>query len=96
MHTISGIHTIMIIAGGLALLAICLLMGWRVSRSDRTAGFARAARLFLPGWLLAAAINLGFGVSRGHTIVQELPTFVVVFAIPAAVAVLIWWRVSPR
>ena len=96
MHTISGIQTIMIIAGGLALLAICLLMGWRVSRADRTAGFARAARLFLPGWFLAAAINMAFGVSRGHTFAQELPTFVVVFAIPAATAVLIWWRVSLR
>ena len=34
MHTIPGIHTIMILAGGLALLAICLLMGWRVSRAE--------------------------------------------------------------
>lgn len=89
-------HTILIIAGGLVLLAICLLLGWRASKADRTAGFARAARLFLPGWLLAAVINLGFGVSRGHSFIQELPTFLVVFAIPAAVAVLIWWRVSPR
>ena len=96
MHTIWGVHTIMIIAGGLALLAICLLMGWRVSRGDRTAGFARAARLFLPGWFLAAAINMAFGVSRGHTFAQELPTFLVVFTIPAATAVLIWWRVSLR
>ena len=96
MHTTSGIHTITIIAGGLALLAICLLMGWRVSRTDRTAGFARAARLFLPGWFLAAAINLWFGVSRGHTFAEELPIFVVVFTIPAAIAVFIWWRVSLR
>jgi hypothetical protein len=35
-------------------------------------------------------------VSRGHTFAQELPTFLVVFAIPAATAVLIWWRVSLR
>jgi len=96
MHTISGGHTIMVIAGGLALLAICLLMGWRASRTNRLAGFARAARLFLPGWFLAAAINLWFGVSRGHTFAQEVPVFVVVFAIPAAVAAVIWWRVSLR
>jgi len=96
MHTISGSHTITIIAGGLALLGICLLLGWRASKTNPTAGFARAARLFLPGWFLAAAINMAFGVSRGHSFVQEIPTFLVVFAIPAAVAVLIWWRVSPR
>lgn len=85
------------IAGGLALLAICLLMGWRASRTDRTAGFARAARLFLPVWLLAAGINMWFGVTRAdYSFAQEARVFLMVFAIPAAAAMLIWWRVSRR
>ncbi len=90
-------HSLKIIAGGLALLAVCLLMGWRASRPDRTAGFARAARLFLPVWLLAALINMWFGVTRaGYSVAEEAQVLLVVFAIPAAAAMLIWWRVSRR
>lgn len=90
-------HSLKIIAGGFALLAICLLMGWRASRTDRTAGFARAARLFLPVWLLASAINLWFGMKHGgYSFGEEARVFLVVFAIPAAAAMLIWWRVSRR
>lgn len=88
-------HSLKIIAGGFALLAICLLLGWRASRTNPTAGFARAARLFLPVWLLASAINMWFGMRHGgYSFAEEAPVFVVVFAIPAATAMLIWWRVS--
>ena len=97
MHIISGISTITIVAAGLALLAICLLMGWRVYRTRPTAGFARAARLFLPVWLLSAAVNMWYAMTYGgNSFVQELPIFLIIFAIPAAAAMLIWWRVSLR
>jgi len=90
-------HTLLVIAGGFALLAVCLLMGWRAARTNPTAGFARAARLFLPVWLLAAAINLWFGMRyRGYSFGEEARVFVIVFATPAVVAMLIWWRVSRR
>lgn len=90
-------HSLKIIAGGFALLAICLLLGWRASRTNPTAGFARAARLFLPVWLLASAINMWFGMRhRGYSFAEEVPVFVVVYLIPAATAMLIWWRLSRR
>lgn len=97
MHIISGISVPAIVATGLAILAVCLLLGWRVSRANRTAGFARAARLFMPMWLLSAAVNMWYAMTYGgRTFIQELPVFLLVFAIPAAAAMLIWWRVSLR
>jgi hypothetical protein len=30
--------------------------------------------------------------SAGYTLADEAPIFLLVFAIPAAVAVLVWWR----
>ena len=52
-------HTLKVIAGGLILLAVCVLIG-------RTAG---AAKLFIPLWLLLAGVNLWIGVTRaGYTL----------------------------
>jgi hypothetical protein len=80
-------HTIMVIAGGLVLLGLFLLVG-------RLAGgkAARAALWFLPVWLLAAAVNMWIGVSRaGYSVAAEAPIFLVVFAVPAAVVLLVRW-----
>ena len=97
MHIISGISVLAIVAAGLAVLAVCLLLGWRVSRSNPTAGFARAARLFMPMWLLSAAVNTWYAMTHGgKTFMQELPVFLLVFMVPAGAAMLIWWRVSLR
>jgi hypothetical protein len=53
------------------------------------AAWPRAALWFLPGWLLVAAINMWIGVSRaGYSVAAEAPIFLVVFAVPAAVALL--------
>jgi hypothetical protein len=86
-------HTIKIIAGGFALLAVCLLVGRLAGGSS--AGVATAARIFIPLWLVAAGVNLYVGVARaGYSVADEAPIFAVVFAIPAAVALLIWWRLT--
>jgi hypothetical protein len=48
-----------------------------------------------PIWLVVALINMWLGVSRaGYSVVEELPIFLVIFAIPAAAAAFIWWRFS--
>ena len=83
-------HTVMVTAGGFALLAIFCAIGW--SR-DREAGLARAARAFVPVWLVASVVNMTVGVvSAGYTVMQELPILVVIFGVPAAVA----WLLSRR
>ena len=82
-------HTIMVVLGGFLLLVICLLAG----RLMKT--MAIAALIFIPIWFGAALINLWIGVSRaGYSVAEELPIFLVVFAIPALVALFIWWKFS--
>ncbi|HEV7715223.1 MAG TPA: hypothetical protein VGO53_06495 [Steroidobacteraceae bacterium] len=83
-------HTIKVIAGGLVLLAIFLLIGRSTS-----IGMAAMARWFIPVWLVGAGINMWLGVSKaGYSVAEEFPVLLVVFAVPAAIAALCWWRFS--
>jgi len=85
-------RTAIIIVGGLVLLGLFALVGWLASGPHST---TTAAKLFIPIWLVVALINMWLGVSRaGYSVVEELPIFLVIFAIPAAAAAFIWWRFS--
>lgn len=56
---------------------------------------ATAARIFIPIWFAAALINMWIGVSRaGYSVAEELPILLVIFAVPAAVALFVWWKLS--
>jgi hypothetical protein len=82
-------HTIMVVLGGFLLLGLCLLAG----RLMKTMPIA--ALIFIPIWFGAALVNLWIGVSRaGYSVAEELPVFLAVFAIPAVVALFIWWKLS--
>jgi hypothetical protein len=88
-------HTIKVIAGGIALLAVCLLVGRWMGGPSPAAGLATAAKVFIPLWLVAAGVNLWIGVARaGYSVADEAPVFLIVFGVPAAVALLVWWRCS--
>jgi hypothetical protein len=81
-----------VIAGGFALLAVCLLVA-RWLGGPRAAALAAGAKVFLPLWFVGAGLNLWFGVSRaGYTVQEEAPVFLIVFGVPAALAALLWWR----
>lgn len=80
-------HTIMVIGGGLLLLALFALLGKRFGGGNAAA--ATAALWFLPVWLVAAGINLSVGMRHGYSFAEELPIGFVVFGVPAAVALLI-------
>jgi hypothetical protein len=44
-------------------------------------------------WLVGAAVNMAIGVKRaGYTVADEAPVFLVVFAVPALVALFLRWR----
>ena len=88
-----SVHTVMVMAGGLVLLSLCVLAGRWFGGAAATAD---AARYFIPVWLIAAAINMWVGVARaGYSIADEAPIFVVIFAVPAAAALFVWWKFSP-
>ena len=87
-------HTLKVLAGGFALLAFCLLLG-RLVAGPGAPGLADGARLFIPLWLVVSAVNMWIGVSKaGYTVAEEAPIFLLVFAVPAGVALLILWRLS--
>jgi hypothetical protein len=86
-------RSVVIIAGGLLLLAGFALAGWRLGGG--AASMVTAAKIFIPFWLAAALFNLWMGVSRaGYSVGEELPIFLVIFIVPAAVAGVIGWRYS--
>ncbi|MEO8140681.1 MAG: hypothetical protein ABI742_13590 [Gemmatimonadota bacterium] len=77
---------------GLALLGVCLLTGRGIGGPSSPLAMARAALVFLPLWFVGAGINMWIGVSKvGYSVADEAPVFLLVFAVPAAVALLIWW-----
>ena len=85
-------RTVMIIVGGVALLGVFALVGGRFAVAD---GVVTAVKLFIPVWLAAALVNMWVGVSRaGYSVGEEFPIFLVIFAVPAAVAGLLVWKLS--
>jgi hypothetical protein len=84
------VHTVIIIASGFVVLALCVFGGHVLGG---TAGIAAGALVFMPVWLIGAGINLYVGVTKaGYTAAEEMPIFLLVFAIPAAVALFTWWK----
>lgn len=83
-------HTVIVVAAGFVLLAACAVAGRLLGGAS---GIATAALVFLPVWFIGAGINMYVGVRRaGYTVAEEAPIFLLVFAIPAAVACFTWWR----
>ena len=82
------IRTAVIIVGGLILLGACILL----ARPLGGAGGTRIAiALFIPLWLIIAAVNMWFGVYRaGYSFAEERPIFVVIFLVPALTAAWMW------
>jgi hypothetical protein len=88
-------HTLKVIAGGGVLLALCLLIGRFLGVPAPATGLATAAKVFIPLWLIAAGINMWVGVAKaGYSVADEAPIFLVVFAVPVALALLVLWWVS--
>jgi hypothetical protein len=87
-------RTAIIIAAGFVLLAFLVFAGRLFGRPGADA-MLLGAKIFIPLWLLAALINMWIGVSRaGYSVAEELPIFLLIFALPAAAAAFVWWRFS--
>ncbi|WP_018183117.1 hypothetical protein [Kaistia granuli] len=88
-----AMHVVLVIGGGIVLLCLFLLFGklWGGAAPD----FALAVKLFIPIWALIAIINLWVGVTRaGYSMREELPILVLVFATPAILAGVAFWRLA--
>lgn len=87
-------HTIKVIILGFALMAVCLIAG-RMIGGAAAAVLARSALVFVALWFVGSGINMWVGVSRaGYSVADEAPIFFVVYLIPAAPALFVWWWYS--
>jgi hypothetical protein len=87
-------HTLRVIFGGILLLGVCLLVGRWIGGAVATVDVT-TIKYFLVLWLVATLVNMWVGVSKaGYSIKDEAPIALLVFAVPAIVAIVIWWRFS--
>ena len=81
-------HTVIMIASGLAVLALFALAAAVLGKS-----MAVGARWFVLPWLLVSLINLYVGTTHGHSVAGELPFLAIVFGAPALAAyALMRWK----
>lgn len=77
-------RTTVIIIAGLVLLLGFLIVGYLV----KTVGLRRAMEDFVLVWFAVAAFNLTVGVlEAGYSFGEELPIFLLIFAVPAVPAI---------
>ena len=82
-------RTLLFLVVGLLLLAACLLLG-RLFAGSYPSATELATIAFISLWLAIAGANLWVGVAKaGYTITDELPIFLLVFGVPALIAVVV-------
>ena len=87
-------RTMIIILGGLILFGLALLVTRWIGGTG-TGPMVTAAKVFLPIWLVVALVNMWIGVAQaGYSVTEELPIFLLIFAVPAVAAVFVWWKFS--
>jgi hypothetical protein len=80
-------HTVIVLAIGFGLLASCALTGRALG------AMPTGLLLFLPLWFIGAGINMYLGVAKaGYSIADEAPMFLLVFSVPAIVALFAWYK----
>jgi len=85
-------RTVIIIVGGFVLWAICIGVA-KLFASSSTSYMTTATVAFVVIWFVAAAANMWIGVSQaGYSFPEELPIFLVIFLLPAAVAIFAKWK----
>lgn len=86
-------RTALFLVAGLLLLAGSLLLG-RLFSSNYPGATAVATAAYLALWLAIAGANMWVGVAKaGYSVAEELPIFLLIFGLPAAVAVILKWKV---
>jgi hypothetical protein len=84
-------RTTLFIAAGCLIWALwaCTAKLWSVAAESMNIALA----IFLAGWCAAAATNMWFGVSKaGYAFREELPIFLLIFAVPALLAIFVKWK----
>ena len=85
-------RTAIIIAVGFVLWAACLGVA-KLLASASTSSMITATVAFVVIWFVAAAANMGMGVSQvRYSFREALPMFLLIFSWPSAVAICVQWK----
>ena len=85
-------RTALFLVAGLLLLAAAFLLGKLFSSNYPGAMFV-AVVVYIGLWLIIAGVNMWVGVAKaGYSAAEELPIFLLIFGVPAALAVLLKWK----
>jgi len=85
-------RTTLFLAAGFLLLAASVILG-RLFSANYPAAAATATAVFVVLWLALTGFNLWTGVAKaGYSIGEELPVFLLLFGVPAAVAIILKWK----
>jgi hypothetical protein len=85
-------RTALFLTSGLLLMASLLILAKLFSEHFPSAP-TWALALGLSLWLAGTGANMWIGVAKaGYSAAEELPILLLLFAVPAAVAVLVRWR----
>ena len=84
-------RTALFLVAGLLFLAASLLLG-RLFSSNYAGATVVATVVYVALWFVIA--NMWVGVARaGYSVTEELPIFLLIFGLPAAVAIILKWKV---
>ena len=85
-------RTVQFLVAGLLLMGGFLLLG-KLFAGQFVEALRIATWAFVVVWLVVAAATMWAGVAKaGYSVTEELPIFLLIFAVPAAAAVLLKWR----
>jgi hypothetical protein len=85
-------RTALFLVSGLLLLAAFLLLG-RLFSANYPGATLLATAAYVALWLVIAGANMWIGVARaGYSVAEELPIFLLIFGLPAAVALILKWK----
>lgn len=85
-------RTGLFLLAGFLLLGVCMIMA-RLFSANYPHASTVTTGIFLVLWLAIAAFNTWVGVAKaGYAASEELPIFLLVFAAPAVVAVILKWK----
>jgi hypothetical protein len=83
-------RTVLIILAGFVFWGLCLGV-WKMIGGRGAMG--AATWIFCVAWFVAAGVNMWMGVTKaGYSVREELPIFLVIFLLPAIVAVVVKWK----
>ena len=85
-------RTSLFLIAGLLLLAAFLLLG-RLFSTNYAAATLVATVAYVALWCIVAGANMWIGVAKaGYSAAEELPIFLLIFGLPATVAILLKWK----